>query len=378
MKDLTDRLQQYQNNALGNSNSTFNSGLNNGSIFSPNNMQSLNLNASSALYPQQNSFSTYFQPYQLAQNSLPNSGSDVGNNGSISKAQKYVLSGNSNLFNLNQKIGNSSIFQSMSNNFQQKRKNFFNKLGYPADMSLRERGVRLIENGANLIFDTFTDKTPEYIPTTEPTNFQTSIKQMSMYPKFQSSSEYIQQSLNGNELNKQERINAYKSGKKIYINLADKEDTGFAVKDNHDGKIGEYYVEKYSPLIEKYAKENDLDANLVKAILFSEASDYHQNGANRLADLLNILPGTYSESIWPMNIQGKTWGDFQGKRYNVYNPEQNIALAVKVLKNISDSVPDKDIAKIATLWNNTGAKQISDYGARTKHYYSNKSWQKNN
>ena len=77
---MTDRLQQYQNNALGNSNSTFNSGLNNGSIFSPNNMQSLNLNASSALYPQQNSFSTYSQPYQLAQNSLPNSGSDVASN----------------------------------------------------------------------------------------------------------------------------------------------------------------------------------------------------------------------------------------------------------------------------------------------------------
>ena len=77
MKDLTDRLQQYQNNAWWNSNSTLNSGLNNSSIFSPNNMQSLNLNASSALYPQQNSFSTYSQPYQLAQNSLPNSGSDV-------------------------------------------------------------------------------------------------------------------------------------------------------------------------------------------------------------------------------------------------------------------------------------------------------------
>ena len=80
LKDLTDRLQQYQNNALGNSNSSLNSGLNNGSIFSPNNMQSLNLNVSSALYPQQNSFSTYSQPYQLAQNSLPNSGSDVASN----------------------------------------------------------------------------------------------------------------------------------------------------------------------------------------------------------------------------------------------------------------------------------------------------------
>ena len=79
LKDLTDRLQQYQNNAWGNSNSTLNSGLNNSSIFSPNNMQGLNLDASAALYPQQNSFSTYSQPYQLTQNANPNMASDVGN-----------------------------------------------------------------------------------------------------------------------------------------------------------------------------------------------------------------------------------------------------------------------------------------------------------
>ena len=77
--DLTDRLQQYQNNPLGNSNSTFNSDLNHSSLFSPNNMQSLTLNANAALYPQQNSFNTYSQPYRLAQNTNPNTASDVGN-----------------------------------------------------------------------------------------------------------------------------------------------------------------------------------------------------------------------------------------------------------------------------------------------------------
>ena len=41
-----------------------NSGLQN----TPNLMQGLNLDASAALCPQQNSFSTYSQPYQLAQN----------------------------------------------------------------------------------------------------------------------------------------------------------------------------------------------------------------------------------------------------------------------------------------------------------------------
>ena len=75
--DLTDRLQQYQNNPLGNSNSTFNSDLNHSSLFSPNNMQSLTLNANAALYPQQNSFNSYSQPYHLAQNTNPNTASDV-------------------------------------------------------------------------------------------------------------------------------------------------------------------------------------------------------------------------------------------------------------------------------------------------------------
>ena len=54
-------------------------GNNNALQNTPNLAQGLNLGASAALYPQQNSFNTYSQPYQLAQNSLPNTGSDVGN-----------------------------------------------------------------------------------------------------------------------------------------------------------------------------------------------------------------------------------------------------------------------------------------------------------
>ena len=93
-------------NPLGNSNSTFNSGLNNSSLFSPNNMQGLNLNASAALSPQQNSFSTYSQPYQLAQNSLPNSGSDVGNITNIPEAQKQSTG-----FGSNQPVQNKPVYE---------------------------------------------------------------------------------------------------------------------------------------------------------------------------------------------------------------------------------------------------------------------------
>ncbi len=54
-------------------------GNNNALQNTPNLAQGLTLNASAALYPQQNSFNTYSQPYQLAQNTNPNMVSDVSN-----------------------------------------------------------------------------------------------------------------------------------------------------------------------------------------------------------------------------------------------------------------------------------------------------------
>ena len=75
-----------------------------------------------------------------------------------------------------------------------------------------------------------------------------------------------------------------------------------------------------------------------------------------------------------MNIQGKTWGNFQGQRYDVKNPEQNIELGVRILKAIYDAVPDKDVTKIATLWNGTGLRNINEYGKKAQEYYLNQSW----
>ena len=176
-------------------------------------------------------------------------------------------------------------------------------------------------------------------------------------------------SINGNEMSAKDRIDALKSGKKIYINIADNPNASGKWTLDHSHSLGEYYINKYTSQIEKYAKQYNLDPDIAKSILYSEASDYHRFGMDHIADLVGL-----SSSVRPMNIQGKTWGNFQGKQYDVNNPEQNIELGVRVLKSIYDAVPDKDIAKIATLWNGTGLKEVNDYGARAKEYYKNKSW----
>ena len=176
-------------------------------------------------------------------------------------------------------------------------------------------------------------------------------------------------SINGNEMSAKDRIDALKSGKKIYINIADNPNASGKWTLDHSHSLGEYYVNKYAPQIEKYAKQYNLNPDIVKSILYSEASDYHRFGMDHIADLVGL-----SSSVRPMNIQGKTWGNFQGKQYDVNDPEQNIELSVRVLKSMYDAVPDKDISKIATLWNGTGLKEVNDYGARAKEYYKNKSW----
>ncbi len=176
-------------------------------------------------------------------------------------------------------------------------------------------------------------------------------------------------SINGNGMSAKDRIDALKSGKKIYINIADNPNAKPDLLPEHLHNWGRDYVDKYSKQIEKYSQRYGLDPNITKAIIYSENSDYHKYGYNKLADIIKI-----SESTLPMNIQGKTWGNFQGKQYDVNDPEQNIELGVRVLKSIYDAVPDKDIAKIATLWNGTGLKEVNDYGARAKEYYKNKTW----
>lgn len=82
----------------------------------------------------------------------------------------------------------------------------------------------------------------------------------------------------------------------------------------------------------------------------------------------------YSSSQMPMNIQGKTWGHFDGKYYNTDVPEQNIDLGTKVLKQLQNSLSEPTPDRVGTLWNETGANNINDVGARVKTAYDTKPW----
>ena len=175
--------------------------------------------------------------------------------------------------------------------------------------------------------------------------------------------------MNGTDMSGKERIKALVNGQPIVINVEAADASQESNANMHFHNWGKEEVDKYSDLIEQYAEQYNLDPNIVKSILYTEASDYHKYGLDFLADKINL-----STSVRPMNIQGKTWGNFQGQLYDVKKPEQNIELGVRILKAIYDAVPDKDIAKIATLWNGTGLRKVNDYGKKAQEYYLNQSW----
>ena len=174
---------------------------------------------------------------------------------------------------------------------------------------------------------------------------------------------------NKNYLNEHERITAIKNNQPINLTIKSNLNADYKWSWYTLDFVGDYYVNKYNNQIDKYAKKYNINPDLVRTVMYIEASTGHKFGLNQLADLIG-----YSGSQMPMNIRGDIWGDFNGKQYDTYDSEQNIELGTQILKNIQNSLDDPTPDRIGTLWNNTSVNQINSVGARIKTAYETKPW----
>ena len=183
---------------------------------------------------------------------------------------------------------------------------------------------------------------------------------------------YYKDITDDNLLSGVDRITAKKKGDPLSLEVAENPYVMYDIPEYRTfHSMGKYYVDKYSDIIEKYAQKYNVNADLVKSIMYNEASTGHKIIFNWLGDIAHV-----SDSQMPMNIQGETWGDFQGEHYDTWDAEQNIELAVRVIKQITESLKNPSIENIGTLWNGTGKNVTSSYGARTKTIYEQKPWEK--
>ena len=138
--------------------------------------------------------------------------------------------------------------------------------------------------------------------------------------------------------------------------------------------LGKAAVQKYNPIIEREARRQGVDPDLVRAIMFIEHADGHRGGTDRGVQALG-----WASSLLPMNIKPGNWGGVGGVQEDEFeNPELNIRAAVALIREIRDRIadPNPNAAQIASIYNFTGRETINSYGARVGRAYQERAWER--
>lgn len=127
-------------------------------------------------------------------------------------------------------------------------------------------------------------------------------------------------------------------------------------------------VKSNAGIIDAAAKAKNVDARLIRAIMFMEESHGYYDAP------LNLIGE--NKSIRPMNINVAYWGDTFGTREDMQDVTKNINAGAEMLKRIMFCLPnDTPVEVIATLYNNINAKTVNNYGMRVKKIYDEKLWE---
>jgi len=127
-------------------------------------------------------------------------------------------------------------------------------------------------------------------------------------------------------------------------------------------------VKKYDEYIISASKKYGVDSDLIRSIIYLEET---QGWYDRFKPK--------ASTIRPMNVHAEKWGKiFSFQRSDLDNPQKNIEIGTRLLKEIQIRVPHFDIKKTGTLYNSLSKEKNTDYGARIEKIYRTKPWLKKN
>lgn len=121
--------------------------------------------------------------------------------------------------------------------------------------------------------------------------------------------------------------------------------------------------------IDSSSKKFSIDSELLKSIIYMESTHGYYDA------VFEAIPRKIKEnkSIRPTNINVAAW-PMLFTREEANNVVKNIDAGAYMLKLISDRVADKNILKIASLYNSINAKFVLQYGLEVKNFYDKKPW----
>jgi soluble lytic murein transglycosylase-like protein len=145
-----------------------------------------------------------------------------------------------------------------------------------------------------------------------------------------------------------------------------------------DHFLGADAVREYDRVIREEAARAGVDPDLVRAIMYVEASQGNCFGFGPLLDdarkskILSYL-GIESKTVLPRNVSD-AWAPLAGKDTDLLDVRQNVRTGAVLLKRIVDRLPTPSVEQVATLYNSLAKEKVSDYGARVANVYKAKPW----
>ncbi len=122
-------------------------------------------------------------------------------------------------------------------------------------------------------------------------------------------------------------------------------------------------VALYDNLIKIEAFKQDVDPDLIRAIMYIETSHGWYD---------HFYP--WHKTILPMNVHYEYWKELGFNKSQLQIPEINIHVGTLIIKRIQDRLKDPKIRKIASVYNILGRESVSKYGAQVENIYRNKAW----
>jgi hypothetical protein len=161
-------------------------------------------------------------------------------------------------------------------------------------------------------------------------------------------------------------------------NILANEPAVFEIEDSIEGKVrkpvheqeplGYWEVWVHQDVIEQVAREERVDPDLLKALMYFENTRGRSYGA--LFEWLHV-----SDSILPMNIKESVWAGLVDEGETFADPIVNIRAAARLVRRILERLPHPTVAKLGSIWHFAGREKVSDNGARIADMYESRPWE---
>ncbi len=175
-----------------------------------------------------------------------------------------------------------------------------------------------------------------------------------------------------NPTQEESRIWAIQKNRTAVFDIKDDPNVDDSPARHRDHAKGFSAIARHDAIIAREARNQGVDPDLVRAIMYVENADGNPVGLNKAAEFFGI-----AETILPMNINARIWAGMGGVGRNEFGqPNRNIRAGVALIKAISDRlrVRDRTPVKIGSIWSFTGRENVNYIGARIQRAYDGKYW----